>query len=251
MPEVERVEQQPAWLLHHRPFRDTSRILDLLSRDYGRVSVVARGSRSAKSKLKGILRPFMPLSVSWVARSDLGTLTGAEIGGEPVSLGGDALLSGYYLNELLLNLMHRHDPQPEIFEAYSATVAILAGTRDVAPQLRVFELELLRLLGYALDVEHDYASNEVLEPGARYEYRPAHGAARVGDRQGHMVFSGAELLAIAAGRFEDNATLVAANRLLRGVIAYHLDGKELKSRKVLREIRRAGKGVPGTTENSA
>ncbi len=251
MPEVERIEQQPAWLLHHRPFRDTSRILDLLSRDHGRVSVVARGSRSAKSKLKGILRPFMPLSVSWVARSDLGTLTGAEIGGDPVSLGGDALLSGYYLNELLLNLMHRHDPQPEIFEAYSTTVAALAGTRDVAPQLRVFELELLRLLGYALDFEHDYASNEVLEPEARYEYRPARGAARVGDRQGHMVFSGAELLAIGAGKFEDSETLVAANRLLRGVIAYHLDGKELKSRKVLREIRRAGKGEPRTTENSA
>ena len=251
MPEVERVDEQPAWLLHHRPFRDTSRILDLLSRDHGRVSVVARGSRSAKSKLKGILRPFVPLSVSWVARSDLGTLTGAEIGGEPVSLGGDALLSGYYLNELLLNLMHRHDPQPEIFDAYSTTVSTLAGSRDVAPQLRVFELELLRLLGYALDFEHDYASSEVLEPRARYEYRPAHGATHVGERQGPMVFSGAELLAIAAGRFDDGETLAAANRLLRGVIAYHLDGKELKSRKVLREIRRAGKSAPRTTENSA
>ena len=246
MAEVERVEQQPAWLLHHRPFRDTSRILDLLSRDYGRVSVVARGSRSAKSKLKGILRPFMPLSVSWIARSDLGTLTGAEIGGEPVSLSGDALLSGYYVNELLLNLMHRHDPQPEIFDAYAATVTGLAGTQEVAPRLRVFEMELLRLLGYALDFEHDYATHEVLEPAARYEYRPAQGPARVGSREGAMVFTGTELLGIAAGRFDDKDTLDSANRLLRGVIAYHLDGKELKSRKVLREIRRAGKGASRT-----
>ncbi|MEM9404363.1 MAG: DNA repair protein RecO [Pseudomonadota bacterium] len=246
MADVERVEQQPVWLLHHRPFRDTSRILDLLSREYGRVAVVARGSRSAKSKLKGILRPFMPLSVSWIARSDLGTLTGAEIGGEPVSLGGDALLSGYYLNELLLNLMHRHDPQPEIFDAYTKTVTGLAGALEVAPRLRVFEIELLRLLGYALDFEHETATHEVLEPAAKYEFRPAQGPARVGDREGPMVFRGAELLGIAKGRLDEAETLNAANRLLRGVIAYHLDGKELKSRKVLREIRRAGQGSSPT-----
>lgn len=151
MAERVRAEQEPAWLLHHRPFRDTSRILDLLTRHHGRVSVVARGSRSARSKLRGLLRPFMPLTVSWVSRSDLGTLTGAEIGGAPVSLAGDALLSGYYLNELLLNLMHRHDPQVEIFDAYAATVRGLASGDPVPVRLRSFEIELLKLLGYALD----------------------------------------------------------------------------------------------------
>ena len=140
-----RVFNQPAWVLHHRPFRDTSRILDILSLEHGRLSLVARGARSAKSKLRGYLRPFTPLQLSWVIRSDLGTLTGAEMNGAPISLTGDALLSGYYVNELLLNLLHRHDPQPEIHAAYASTVAALAGSSDIAASLRHFEIELLRL----------------------------------------------------------------------------------------------------------
>jgi DNA repair protein RecO (recombination protein O) len=244
MAETVRIEQEPAWLLHHRPFRDTSRILDLLTREHGRLSVVARGSRSAKSRLKGILRPFMPLSVSWVARSDLGTLTGAEIGGPPVSLAGDALLSGYYLNELLINLMHRHDPQPDIFDAYAATIRALAGSDDVAPRLRLFEIELLRLLGYALEFDRDRTSHAVLEPGQHYEYRAAEGPVAVDRPTGGMVFTGEELAAIARRRFDQTFALDAANRLLRGVIAYHLDGRELKSRKVLRDIRRSGRSRP-------
>ena len=88
-----RVHQEPAWVLHHRPFRDSSRILDVFSRDHGRLALVARGSRSAKSRLKGVLRPFLPLQLSWVIRSDMGTLTGAEMNGPPISLSGDALMS--------------------------------------------------------------------------------------------------------------------------------------------------------------
>jgi DNA repair protein RecO (recombination protein O) len=247
MAEVVRVEQQAAWLLHHRPFRDTSRILDVVTRDHGRLSLVARGSRSAKSRLRGVLRPFMPLSVSWVARSELGTLTGAEVNGPPVSLVGDALLSGYYLNELLINLMHRHDPQPEIFDAYGSAVRMLASAEAVAPCLRSFEIELLRLLGYALDFDRDSQTQEVLEPSARYEYRAAQGPVLAPERTGPMVFTGAELAGIAGREFGRPAVLEAASRLLRGVIAYHLDGRELKSRKVLREIRRSGDARTGPT----
>ena len=249
MAERIRVEQEPAWLLHHRPFRDTSRILDLLTRHHGRLSVVARGSRSARSKLRGVLRPFMPLTIGWVARSELGTLTGAEIGGPPVSLSGDALLSGYYLNELLMNLVHRHDPQADIFDAYVATIRALASGDPVAAQLRSFEIELLRLLGYAVDLPGSRGESRRLEPAALYEYRVSDGPVPVADRRGPMVFSGGELEAIGARRFEDPATLNAANRLMRGVIAYHLDGKELKSRKVLRDIRRSGRPSTGDGAN--
>lgn len=240
MAERLRVEQEPAWLLHHRPFRDTSRILDLLTRDHGRIAVVARGSRGPKSRLRGLLRPFQPISVSWVARSELGTLTGAEMREAPIRLSGDALMSGYYLNELLIHLMHRHDPQPEIFAAYGSAIAALAGSGQVTSELRRFEIELLRLLGYALDLSSDAGSGQALEPRQRYEYRAAQGPVAVDRPTGHMVFSGAELAAIARLEFSDGAVLDAANRLLRGVIAYHLDGKELRSRKVLREIRRSG-----------
>ena len=233
-----RVQNQPAWLLHHRPFQDSSRILDVLSRDYGRLSLVARGSRSAKSKLKGILRPFLPLQLSWVSRSELGTLTGAEMNGAPISLTGDSLLSAYYLNELLLNLLHRHDPQPEIFAVYHSTINNLQAEADVALVLRRFELELLRLLGYALNLDHDTDTGAALEPETQYEYRVERGPVAVVDRQGPLVFSGAELIAVAREEFSDAGTLQHASRLLRQVIAWHLDGKELKSRKVMQALRR-------------
>ena len=240
MGEIQRVQLEPAWLLHHRPFRDTSRILELLTRGHGRISLVARGSRRANSRLRGILRPFMPLVVSWMSRSELGTLTGAEVVGPPVSLGGDALLSGYYVNELIINLLHRHDPQPEIFEAYAATVKALAAGGAIAPRLRHFEIELLRLLGYALNLDHDGETERPLRAALRYEYRAEQGPVPVGDREGPMVFYGRELEAIGRLEFDRAGILDCANRLLRGVIAYHLDGKELKSRRVLRDIRRAG-----------
>jgi len=233
-----RILDEPAWLLHHRPFRDTSRILDVLSRDHGRVSLVARGARAAKSRLKGILRPFLPLSLSWTGRSELGTLTGAEMHGAPISLGGDALLSGYYVNELLLKLVHRHDPQPEIFALYAATIARLAGNPEPAPVLRSFEIELLALLGYGLELEQDALERKDLREDGCYEYRVAEGAVPVGESVGPRVFSGRELMAVRAQDFTDAAVLKAARRLLRHVIAYHLDGKELKSRKVLIELRR-------------
>lgn len=234
-----RVNGEPAWVLHHRPYRDTSRIIDVLSRDHGRLSLVSRGSRAAKSRLKGILRPFMPLDMSWVIHADLGTLTGAEMHGAPVSLTGDALLSGYYLNELVLKLLHRHDPQPDIFEAYSRAVSKLAGCDNVAPVLRAFEIDLLSLLGYALVLDHDTAGNRALEPGSTYEYRPEQGPTPVSGRDGPTIFSGVELIAIARREFDDPDVLRCAGRLLRHVIAYHLDGKELKSRKVMKEIRRS------------
>lgn len=244
-----RITNEPAWLLHHRPYRDSSTILDILSEEHGRLALVARGSRRAKSRLAGILRPFLPLQLSWVARSDLGTLTGAEIFGRPVSLTGEALLAGYYVNELLIYLLHRHDPQPEIFRAYAATVARLQAEPGLQAVLREFELELLRLLGYALQLDHDAATGEALEPAARYDYRPGQGPAQVGERRGPMIFSGTELIAVRNREFTDPDVVRVAGRLLRHVLAFHLGGKELKSRKVLQEMRRslaAGKGTDGS-----
>jgi len=234
-----RVENEPAWVLHHRPFRDTSRILDILSRDHGRLSLVARGSRSVKSRLKGILRPFMPLSISWVSRSDLGTLTGADIIQGPLTLSGDALLSAYYVNELLLKLLHKHDPQPGIFDIYSEVIAGLAVGDDVALSLRRFEIDLLSMLGYALNLHHDSDSQQELVPDQLYAYRPELGPVPVTNRDGPTVFTGAELVAIREQEFEKKEVLRDAGRLLRDVIAFHLDGKELKSRKVLMEMRQS------------
>lgn len=232
-----RTALEPAYVLHQRPFRDSSQILDVFSLNHGRLALVARGSRGGRSRLKGILRPFQSLKLSWSLKSDLGTLTGAESGGPAAPLTGDSLLSAYYVNELLLNLLHRHDPQPEIFAYYGSTLDDLASATDPAPALRRFEIELLRLLGYALDLEYDARSGELVDDTTEYEYRIEEGPVASGNAGRHTM-SGSILKAIAAGSFDDPETLRAANRLLRRVIHHHLGGKELKSRKVLIDLYR-------------
>jgi len=232
-----RILNQPAWLLHHRPFRDSSQLLDILSRDHGRLTLVSRGTRSSKSRLKGILRPFMPLQFSWLIRSDLGTLTGAEMHGAPISLVGEALLAGYYINELLLYLLHRHDPQPDIFVAYGQAVAGLAARTDLAACLREFEMSLLRILGYAPILDHDAQTLEPLQDDEFYEYLVEQGPVQVTRRDGPATYRGALLLAIGRQDFSNPAILQGASRLMRDIIAYHLGGRELKSRKVLLELR--------------
>ncbi len=226
-----RVQQQSGYILHHRPFRDSSQILDIVTRDHGRIAVVARGSRRARSRLAGVLRPFLPLRISWVAKSDLGTLTDAEAAGRPLGMSGDAMLSAYYVNELLLNLLHRHDPQPEVFSLYEQVLSALAGSIEIAASLRAFELELLGLLGYGLSLD-DVESNRC------YEYRDEVGVVPVERDEGPLVFAGEHLRGIAARRFDDADILRSANRLLRHVIAWHLGGRELRSRKVLSELHR-------------
>lgn len=235
---MRRVQNEPAWLLHRRPYQDASQILDVLSACHGRLSLIARGSRSGKSRLKGILRPFLPLRISWVQRTDLGTLTGAEMAGAPITLSGDALLSGYYANELLLQLTHRHDPQPEIFAAYAGTIEQLQERSNVPALLRGFEITLLRLLGYGLNLDHDAETDEPIQAGVSYEYRVEQGPVPVFDPHGPMVFSGAELIAIRERDFAKPDIVRAAGRLLRDVIAFHLGGRELKSRKVLLDMRK-------------
>ena len=190
---TKRVQQEPGYVLHHRPFRDSSQILDLLTRDHGRIAVVARGSRGGRSRLAGVLRPFLPLRISWVAKSDLGTLTGAEAAGPPAGLRGDALLSAYYVNELMLNFLHRDDPQPEVFGLYEETVAQLNGRVDVAPVLREFEMNLLGLLGYAVNLAHEGGTHKSIEANRNYDYRVEQGPVPVQRAEGPLVFDGKTL----------------------------------------------------------
>ncbi len=242
-----RVQQQPGYILHHRPFRDTSQILDIVTRDHGKIAVVARGSRGSKSRLAGVLRPFLPLRVSWVGKSDMGTLTGAETAGPPSGMVGDAIFSAYYVNELLLHFLHRDDPQPEIFALYEEVIKALLITDNIAAALRSFELEFLSLLGYAVNLDHEFGSRNLLMIDQDYEYRMEQGPVLV-ERDGPLVFKGAVFKEIAEQRFEKPDILRAANRLLREIIGFHLGGKELKSRKVLMELHR-GRIAPSNTRN--
>ncbi len=243
--ERKRVHLEPGFILQHRPFRDTSLLLDVLVQDHGKLTLVARGARSSRSRLKGLLRPFLPLRMSWYLRGDLGTLTGAELDGQPLALEGDALLSGFYVNELLLFLLHRHDPQPEVYATYRQTIAALGRAAVPAVVLRTFELELLRLLGYAALVDIESTSHERVSAGTWYEYRLDEGPVPVKRQDGDMVFSGELLLGIGARRFDVPEILQAANRLLRTLVAHHLGGRELKSRKVLVDLHRARARMTG------
>lgn len=243
-----RVQQQPGYVLHQRPFRDSSQILDIVTRDYGKIAVVARGSRGSKSRLAGVLRPFLPLRVSWVSKSELGTLTGAESVGRPAGMTGDTMLSAYYINELLINFLQKYDPQPEIYALYETVLQSLVGRSDVAASLRSFEMEFLSLLGYAVNLNHEFGSTETLLAEQYYEYRMEQGPVAVQRSEGPLVFSGALLSGVAEQRFDDADVLRVANRLMHDIIRFHLGGKELKSRKVLMELHR-GRIAPVKTGN--
>jgi DNA repair protein RecO (recombination protein O) len=232
---------QPAYVLHHRPYRDTSQILELFTRDHGRVTVFARGSRGgrkAASSLISILQPFNRLLVSWSGRGEAGQLTGAEFDGSVASLPPDRLVSGFYINELLLKLFAKHDSHPEVFGLYAQTVDALKRSPNVLPPLRSFEKRLLEFLGYGLALHRDAVSGDPLDVNAAYQYRIEQGAVRAHDlAEGLLVFSGSTLIAIANEDFADAAVCADARRLLRAALDRVLDGRELKSRQVMMDLR--------------
>ena len=234
----QRREAEKAFVLHRHPFRDSSQIIDVFSRNYGRLALVARGVRSRRSRYRGVLAPFMPLELSWSIRGDLGTLTAAEPVGRPVTLGGDALFAGFYVNELLLRLTHRHDPHPEVFSDYAMVIGALSDAERIDATLRVFEFRLLKNLGYGVHLQHDIVSGSALAPDGLYRVRPTEGPLPVSSASGGgLIFSGAELSAIAEEKLDDSTVRRAARRIARAAIDICLDGQELKTRKVMYAIR--------------
>ncbi|MET0496908.1 MAG: DNA repair protein RecO [Steroidobacteraceae bacterium] len=236
-----RIDLQPAFVLHHRPYRDTSRILQLFTRDHGRISVFARGARGGRNKsasLLSVLQPFNQLLVSWSGRGEAGQLTAAEFDGGCSVLAPDRLVNGYYLNELLLKLFARHDSHPEVFALYAATIDALKQPADGVRPLRIFEKRLLEALGYGLALECE-ANGEPIEPDATYHYRLEHGALRAdGIATGGLIFAGASLLALAREEIDDPVCNADARRLLRAAMDRCLDGRELKTREVMLALRR-------------
>ena len=153
-----RIEQQPAYVLHARAYRETSLLLEVFTRDHGRMGVVARGVRRERSRIpRGVLQPLQPLLLDWNAAGDLGSLVGAEAASTPLVLSGEALLSAIYLNELVLRMSGRGDPHPAAFAAYADCLARLAIGAGIGWTLRRFERDLLADLGYALLLDRSAA----------------------------------------------------------------------------------------------
>ena len=222
-----RIQLEPAYVLHSRPFRETSLIVEAFSREHGRIAVVARGAKSARSRWRNVLQPFRPLLLSWNQKSDLGTLTAADQVASPPPLQGQSLYCGMYLNELLMRLLHRGDPHVEVFERYRQVLSELAMEIPPQPILRVFEKHLLEAIGYAMLLDKEHSSGAEIQPQNWYDYKPDRGPLRcAGAGKGRV--SGAALLAL---HTEDLAeeNLPELRMLMRAVIGYHLGGKPLAS----------------------
>jgi len=234
----QRIQDEPAFVLHSYPFRETSLVLEVFSRQHGRVPLVARGARRPRSALRGLLMNFQPLSLSWFGKHELRTLHGAEWQGGQPQLRGTALLCGFYLNELLLNLMARDDPHEKLFDYYQQTLLRLAQEDDHAFTLRCFERHLLQELGYALLLETE-AGGQPIVPTRNYRYILERGAiAETADSAQGMPVSGKTLLDMATDDYRDVNSARQSKQLMRMLLDHHLAGKTLHTRELMRELQK-------------
>ena len=233
-----RRHDQPAFVLHTYPYRETSVIVEAFTAEYGRVAMVARGARRPRSELRGVLQGFQPLLLSWSGQGELKTLQRAEWRGGLPRIGGSALVCGFYLNELLLKLLPREDSHPRLYASYEAALAELAAGSEEAPVLRRFEILLLAELGYALPLLREADTGGPIDPDARYHYafdRGARRAAQGSSDRGPLV-RGATLLALADGRYTEAETAAEAKRLMREVLDHYLEQRGVESRRVVQEL---------------
>ncbi|WP_040579641.1 DNA repair protein RecO [Methylobacter tundripaludum] len=222
---------QPAFILRHRKYRETSLIIDVLTRDFGRISLLAKGVRKAKSKTAGMLQPFIPLLVSYFGKAELKTLTDVEMIQPFSEIKGLALYCGFYINELVGYFLHKYDPHPEVFGHYGECLSCLSDGPNVEAALRQFELNLMECAGYGLQLEYD-DNESPIESLKKYEFNAGKGAVEVVDGP----FSGKTLLALSSGELTDPQVLSEAKTLMRTVIDVYLQGRQLKSRAVINKV---------------
>jgi DNA repair protein RecO (recombination protein O) len=231
-----RVDHQPAFVLHSYAWRETSLIIEVLSRDFGRMALVARGAKRPTSQFRGILMPFSPLALSWSGRSDLKTLVRAEWQGGLAPLRGDGLLAAFYLNELLVRLLLRADAHPALFASYVQSLAALAGREDGRERvLRAFELDLLRDLGVAPSFQF-CGDGDPIEAQHWYCVDLQRGLQRSVDPADPDRLPGPVVMALARRDLSDPSVLAAAQAVLRRLIGYHLEGRPLNARRVLMDL---------------
>jgi DNA repair protein RecO (recombination protein O) len=234
---TQRITLTPGYLLHHRPWRDSSRILEVFSREHGRLTLFARAVRGPQARLASVLQPFQPLLLSWSGRGEAPSLSAAERAGACAPLPPACLLAAFYLNELLMKLTTRHDPLPELYDHYHGTLAQLRGGEALEPALRVFEKRLLEVLGYGLDLTSEAHSGRAVEAGHFYEFQPARGLAPTSaGRDGALC--GESLLELAGERLTSARALEDARRLLRAALTSCLEGRPLATREVARALQR-------------
>jgi DNA repair protein RecO (recombination protein O) len=233
-----RVESEPGFILHTIPYRETSLLVDIFTQNYGRLRCVAKGFR--KPNKKGIAKTLFPYTehhFQWQGRGELKTLIKADPVQAPVFLQQESLFIGLYINELLYKLLHQNDPHQSLYDFYQQLMATLSSAVLEQPVLRHFEMQLLEELGYGLVLDTEAETGEAVTPEHLYYYIPDQGLKILQDQTTNNAntFSGADIIAISQGEFEQQSVLRAAKQLTRQVINFYLDGKQLNSRELYRQ----------------
>lgn len=230
-------DQQEAFVLHAWPYRETSLLVDVFARTAGRITLVAKGARRPRSALRGTLLSFQPLQLGWYGKGEVRTLLRAEwMGGQPL-LQGEALLCGFYLNELIQRLLPREDPHESLYLQYGEALRAMAAGGATGPILRSFEKALLREIGYALVLEHEGLSGRSIDAEKTYTYDPDRGPIEIGaSAQVEVRLTGRALMAIARDDYSDTSTQQQAKALMRSLVNHRLEYQPLKSRRIFREL---------------
>ncbi|MCL1887042.1 MAG: DNA repair protein RecO [Betaproteobacteria bacterium] len=231
-----RIQEQPGFVLHSYVYKESSLIVDIFSRDHGRMALVAKGAKRPHSRLRSVLQTFQPLSLNWSGKSELRNLVSAEWVGGMVPLESSVLLYGFYLNELLLKLTAREDPHPGLFDHYVTALARLANTESAQIVLRQFELAVLKETGVAADLSVDAHNGGQVEPDEIYVVDPEKGPrpARISDVTPRV--TGKTLLDMTNEDYSDSMTQVQSKLLMRALLAHHLNGAQIQTRQILIDL---------------
>lgn len=230
-------DAQPAFVLHTYPFRETSLVVEAFTRNFGRVGLVARGARRAKSSLRGLMMAFQPLLLSWAGKSELRTLHKAEWQGGIPQLHGLGLMCGFYLNELLLKFLAREDPHEALYGVYQDAIIRLAHEPEPAAILRRFEKALLKELGYELLLHREAESGRPIEADKHYTYVVERGPVMIGpETDTQLAISGQTLIDLHNDDFASAMTLAQSKTLMRFLVNHYLGNQELLTRQLLREM---------------
>lgn len=229
-----KVEAQPCFILHQRAWGETSLILDVFSLDYGRVSLVARGAKRGKTGQAGLLQPGRKLNLGWAIRTEMGTLVSVEAAGPAGLLSGPRLFSCFYLNELLIRMLHRHEAHPELFADYEMALMHLQQDRAEDQVLRIFEKSLLQSLGYGLILDHDVVHGVPIRDDRQYYYLIGSGPQEDPPGQPAVRIAGKTLHALESGTHWDEEVTREARMLMRTVLEGYIGDRPLASRALYR-----------------
>ena len=225
------VHLQPALILQHRHYRESSELLEVFTQDYGIISILAKGVRKEKSKLAGLLQPFSVLRISYLDKNELKVLIQAEYV-TVFTLQRLGLYCGFYVNELLLRFLHHYDPHPELFNRYQQCLQELSQTDSIEQTLRYFELDLLMAAGYGVQLATDCLTQTSIQAGLRYDFLAGEGMTS----HAAGIVTGNTLQIMANRGVMDATALAEAKPLLRKMLDLHLQGRPLQSRAVLAKI---------------